>query len=145
MNMKKIRKIAGAVVVLLVAIACSVIWMMFRHPYEAKYFTPEMQTKYPTVESVLDAWRLGWKCDIPEHSELVNEVYGFNVAGRYGKRAGPRQDEMDAIKSISYSKDNRLAFVITERSGWAFVMRKNRWVFYPETPWFGFVEMAHSR
>jgi hypothetical protein len=51
---------------------------------------------------------------------------------------------MDEINTISYSKDKELAFVLTDKSGWTFIKKDNRWVFYPETPWFGFVEMAHN-
>jgi len=143
--MKKTLKIVGIIVVLVLAIASLATWLTFRHPHESKYFTPEMQSKYPTVESVLDAWRIGWKSDTPEHSELANEVYGFNVADRYGKSGGPREDEMDEIKTISYSKDKELAVVLTDKSGWTFVKKNNRWVYYPETPWYGFVEMAHNQ
>lgn len=133
-------KMIGLILPALAAIACIAVWLAFRHPYEVKYFTPEIQAKYPTVESVLDAWRIGWKCDSPEHAALVSEVYGYGSPDRR-----PQITEMEPVKTISYSKDGQLAFVVTERSMWTFVMRKNRWVFYPETPWFMFVEMAHSR
>ena len=76
--------------------------------------------------------------------ELANEVYGFNVVDRYGNRWGTSENEMDEINTISYSKDKELAFVITDKSGWTFIKKDNRWVYYPETPWFGFVEMAHN-
>ncbi|MFC1453073.1 hypothetical protein ACFLSJ_06970 [Verrucomicrobiota bacterium] len=142
--MKKKLKIGGLSVVLLFGVACLVIWLMCRNPYESQYFTVEMQAKYPTLESVLDAFRIGWKYDTAEHVELLNEVYGFKLADRYGDCA-PREDAMDEINRIAYSKDRKLAFVLTDRSGWMFVMRKNRWVFYPETPWGPLVEMIHSR
>ena len=142
--MKKKLKITGLIVVVVIGIASLTIWLTFRNPYESQYFTPEMQAKYPTVESVLDAWRIGWKSDTPEHLELANEVYGFNVVDRYGNRGGTRENEMDEINTISYSKDKELAFVLTDKSGWTFIKKNNRWVFYPETPWFEFVEMAHN-
>ena len=142
--MKKKLKITVIIVVVLLSIASLAIWLTFRHPHESQYFTPEMQSKYPTVESVLDAWRIGWKSDTPEHLELANEVYGFNVVDRYGNRGGTRENEMDEINTISYSKDKELAFVLTDKSGWTFIKKNNRWVFYPETPWFEFVEMAHN-
>jgi hypothetical protein len=142
--MKTKLKITALIVVVVLGIASLTIWLTFRNPYESQYFTPEMQAKYTTVESVLDAWRIGWESDTPEHLELANEVYGFNVVDRYGNRWGTSENEMDEINTISYSKDKELAFVLTDKSGWTFIKKDNRWVFYPETPWFGFVEMAHN-
>jgi hypothetical protein len=137
--MNRKLKVAGIIIVLVLAVVSLATWLTFRHPHDPKYFTPEMQAKYPTVESVLEAWRDGWKCDTPERAELVAEIHGYANPERQ-----PSTGEMDPIKSISYSKDKELAFVLTDTSGWTFIMKNNRWVFYPETPWYGLVEMAHN-
>ena len=139
--MKWNLKIASIVIIILIA-AVVVFWLNFRNPYKTRYFTSKMQAKYSTLESVLDAMRRGWRYDSEANARLMNEAYGFNLSKRYGS-GNPSSDQMGEVKSISYSKDQKLAVVIGDGFGWFFVWRKGRWVFYPETPWIGLLEMIH--
>ena len=139
--MKRAQRIT-ATIILLLLITASAIWLKFRNPYATEYFTPEMQTKYSTVESVLAAMKEGWKYDTDAHAQLMNEAYGFDVAKKYGKGT-PSSESMEEVKSISYSKDNKMAYALSDRSDHYFIRHHGRWVFYPETPWIMVLELMH--
>jgi hypothetical protein len=140
----KTRLKIPAIIIAVLLVAGFAFWLKFRHPYANRYFTPEMQAKYSTVESVLDAMREGWRYDTDSRAQLMNEAYGFNLARRY--RSGkPFSEAMGQIKTLSYSRDRKMAFVETSDSGCFFINRQGRWVFYPETPWIGLLEIMHSK
>lgn len=139
---KRFTKIAVVACVVLLA-AGVVFWGRFRNPCEPRYFTAEMRVKYSTVESVLGAMREGWRYDSESRAALMNEAYGFDLAKRYGS-GKPGSDRMGNVKNISYSRDKKLAFVVGDGFGSFVLWRKGRWVFYPETPWTGLLEMVHG-
>ena len=140
--MKKIQRIIVAVL-LLILITGLAVWLTFRHPYATEYFTPEMQTKYSTVESVLASMKEGWRYDTDTHVRLMNEAYGFDVAKEYGT-GKPSSESMEEGTSISYSKDKEMAYTSSQRSDKFFIRHNGRWVFYPETPWIMILELMHG-
>jgi len=147
-KMKILSKIVVVLTVVL-AVASFVIWRIERNPYDDKYFTPEMQAKYPSVESVLDAFRTGWNGESKENIALLNEVYGWDM---FSGEDHVHDGDIPSLKSISYYKSKKLAAVVFEPTregsmgmGWWFVWRKGRWVFYPETIWLGLLEGTHSK
>ncbi len=130
---------------LALGVAAFAVWLAFRHPYDRKYFTPEMQQKYQTVESVLEAFRQGWKQDSRAHDELLREIYGYDLfKGLDQPLPRSSEDAIKPVKSITYSTDGKLAFVLGENFGWFFIWKGNRWVFYPETPWLPLIELIHG-
>ncbi len=147
--MKKSTRTTVMIIALL-CIAGFAFWRISLNPYEEKYFSQEMQLKYPTVEAVLGAMGEGWKHDNDRQEELLNEAYGFNLIKRYGPLE-PQAATMRAVREIRYYKSNKLAVVNLEptNSGstgpaWWFIWRKGRWVFYPETPWLWLLELVHK-
>jgi hypothetical protein len=147
--MKKSLK-ATAIIIAFLIIAGFAFWRKFRNPYESRYFSTEMQKKYLTVESVLDAMREGWSYDTDRRVELINEAYGFNLVKRYGRRE-PQYAAMGSVKEIKYYKSKKLAVANFEPTSpesmgqaWWFIWRNGRWVFYPETPWLWLLEFIHG-
>ncbi|MDD5704340.1 MAG: hypothetical protein PHR35_00325 [Kiritimatiellae bacterium] len=136
--MKRGGRIVGTVVLVLVVTGI-VCWLELKppcegdYPYEEKYFTAEMKAKYSTAESVLDSMREGWRHDTEAHAQLMNEAYGFDIAKKFG-RGYPSSSAMGDVRSVSCQNFKRMAFVKTSDSGLCFVIRRGRWVFYPETP-----------
>ena len=115
-------------------------WRTFRNPYDDKYFTAALQEKYPSVESVVDAFRNGWNGESRAGINLLNEVYGWDKFTNGHIHDG----EIPPVKNIHYFRSRELAVVRFEKTAWWFLWRNNRWVFYPETPWLGFIEILHS-
>ena len=99
---KRIAIVFGAT--LMVVLACGfTVLLVFRNPYNDKFFKGPIRQKYHSVEAVLNAFRVGWNGQSKTEIGLLNEVYGWDRFGQGLVHGGV----MPQVKLISYYRSKK--------------------------------------